>query len=46
MISLNERAWSLVEGALAKADRLGLSAEVLECGSLVVDMGVRAPGGG
>ncbi len=45
MTSLNERAWALVEGALANADHLGITSQLLESGSLVVDMGVRAPGG-
>ncbi len=45
MTSLNERAWALVEDALAQSDRLGITSQLLESGSRVVDIGVRAPGG-
>ena len=45
MSSLNERAWALVEELLPDSDELGITLQRLDCGSRVIDLGVRAPGG-
>src|SRR6185436_7171114 len=43
--SLNERAWTLAEGCIARADELHVSLTVLPSGARVVDAGVNAAGG-
>lgn len=44
-ISLNELAWQAADEMIAGADRLRLGISTSECGSRIVDCGVRAEGG-
>ncbi|HTX79560.1 MAG TPA: methenyltetrahydromethanopterin cyclohydrolase, partial [Longilinea sp.] len=45
MSAFNEMAWKELQKILENPERLGVSANTLECGSLVVDCGAIAPGG-
>ena len=42
---MNERAWTLADQAVARADELRLSVHSLSSGARVIDFGVDAPGG-
>jgi methenyltetrahydromethanopterin cyclohydrolase len=44
-LNLNERAWALVDDAIAHADFLRVRAHTLDCGARVLDAGVDVPGG-
>jgi len=44
-LNLNERAWALVDDAVAHADLLRVGAHTLNCGARVLDAGVNVPGG-
>lgn len=44
MSTLNERAWQLCDAAVAHAERLGISACTLECGTRVIDFGAKSAG--
>jgi methenyltetrahydromethanopterin cyclohydrolase len=44
MTTLNERAWQLCDEMVAEADQLGVAVITLECGTRVIDCGVKAPG--
>jgi methenyltetrahydromethanopterin cyclohydrolase len=44
-LNLNERAWALVDDAVAHADLLRVRAHTLNCGARVLDAGVNVPGG-
>ncbi|HEV8398093.1 MAG TPA: methenyltetrahydromethanopterin cyclohydrolase [Vicinamibacterales bacterium] len=44
-LNLNERAWALVDDAVAHADLLRVRVHTLNCGARVLDAGVAVPGG-
>jgi methenyltetrahydromethanopterin cyclohydrolase len=44
-LNLNERAWALVDDAVAHAELLRVRAHTLNCGARVLDAGVNVPGG-
>jgi len=44
-LNLNERAWALVDDAVAHADLLRVGVHTLNCGARVLDAGVNVPGG-
>jgi len=44
-LNLNERAWALVDDAVAHADLLRVRVHILNCGARVLDAGVDVPGG-
>lgn len=45
MTTLNERAWTLCDRLVADAERLNVSVSTLECGTRIIDCGVKAAGG-
>ena len=45
MPTLNERAWKLCDAMVAEADRLGIAVHTLDCGTRLIDCGVKAAGG-
>jgi methenyltetrahydromethanopterin cyclohydrolase len=44
MPTLNERAHELANAMAADTDRLGIAVSTLECGTRIIDCGVKAPG--
>ena len=44
MPTLNERAYELCDAMVADADQLGILVSTLECGTRIIDCGVKAPG--
>jgi methenyltetrahydromethanopterin cyclohydrolase len=44
MSSLNERAWQLCDAMVADADSLGIAVQMLDCGTRLIDCGVKAAG--
>ena len=44
MTTLNERAHELCNAMAADADRLGITVSTLDCGTRIIDCGVKAPG--
>jgi methenyltetrahydromethanopterin cyclohydrolase len=44
MISVNQRAFAIVNRMVADAERLGIAVSHLACGARVVDLGVKVPG--
>jgi methenyltetrahydromethanopterin cyclohydrolase len=44
MPTLNERAHELCNAMVADAEKLGISVSTLECGTRIIDCGVKAPG--
>jgi methenyltetrahydromethanopterin cyclohydrolase len=44
METLNERAWQLCDAMVADADELGIAVSTLECGTRIIDCGVKAAG--
>jgi methenyltetrahydromethanopterin cyclohydrolase len=44
MPTLNERAHELANAMAADADQLGIAVSTLDCGSRIIDCGVKAPG--
>ena len=44
-VTLNERAWALVEGMVADAESLNILVQRLDNGALLLDCGVAAQGG-
>lgn len=44
MPTLNERAWQLCDAMVADADRLGIAVSTLDCGTRIIDCGVKATG--
>jgi methenyltetrahydromethanopterin cyclohydrolase len=45
MISVNQQAADIAATMIADAERLGLAVSTLTCGTRVIDIGLRAPGG-
>jgi methenyltetrahydromethanopterin cyclohydrolase len=45
MTSLNEHAWGQVEDAIVEKGALGITVEERSCGTRILDLGVKAPGG-
>lgn len=45
MVSVNRQAAIIVEQMIAHAQRLGIAVATLPCGTRVVDLGLKAPGG-
>lgn len=45
MPTLNERAYELANTMAADADELGIAVSTLDCGTRIIDCGVKAPGG-
>ena len=44
MPTLNERAIELCDAMVADADALGIAVSTLDCGTRIIDCGVKAPG--
>lgn len=44
MPTLNERAYELANAMVADADKLGIEVSTLDCGTRIIDCGVKAPG--
>ena len=44
MPNLNERAHELANQMAADADALGIAVSTLDCGTRIIDCGVKAPG--
>lgn len=44
MPTLNERAYELANAMAADADQLGVTVSILDCGTRIIDCGVKAPG--
>ena len=44
MTTLNERAHELCDAMTADAERLGIAASTLPCGTRLIDCGVKLPG--
>jgi methenyltetrahydromethanopterin cyclohydrolase len=44
MRTLNERAYELCNAIVADADMLGIAVSTLDCGTRIIDCGVKAPG--
>jgi methenyltetrahydromethanopterin cyclohydrolase len=44
MPTLNERTWELCDAMVADAERLGVAVSTLECGTRIIDCGVKADG--
>jgi len=45
MSTLNERAWKLCDAMVADAESLNIAVHTLECGTRLIDCGVKAAGG-
>ncbi len=45
MISVNQQAAAIVAEMVEQAERLGIDVSLLSCGTRVIDIGLRAPGG-
>ena len=44
MPTLNERAHELCNAMVADAEKLGIAVSTLDCGTRIIDCGVKAPG--